>query len=161
VTTVFGSGSDPFQPSVIPFNVCMVASVYLIGVALVQPWRSQRVTAMVRVGSDNAYGIYLSQLLFITLLADHGWDRLTTKISWPLVMLVTVVIVYCSAIVLTSLLARTPLAVPLTGRKQVPWSTLIPRRWRAKPDAAPEAAAPRPLESAALATGPPAGPDPA
>jgi hypothetical protein len=28
---------------------------------------------------------------------------------------------------LTSLLARTPLAVPLTGRQQQPWATLWPR----------------------------------
>jgi hypothetical protein len=34
------------------------------------------------------------------------------------------------------LLARTPLAVPLTGRKQVPWSTLIPRQWRREPTVA-------------------------
>jgi hypothetical protein len=47
---------------------------------------------------------------------------------------ITVIIVYFSAIVLTSLLARTPLAVPLTGRKQVPLSTLIPPQWRPRHD---------------------------
>ena len=40
----------------------------------------------------------------------------------------TVAIVFACGIMLTSVLARTPLAVPLTGRKQQPWSTLIPRR---------------------------------
>ena len=130
VSTLLGSGSDPFQPSVIPFNVGAIACVYLAGVALVQPWRSRRVKAWVRVGVDNAYGVYLSQLLFITFLNDHGWRNLSERISWPVVILVTVVIVYACGVVLTSLLARTPLAVPLTGRKQVP---LIPPRWRAGP----------------------------
>jgi len=157
VTTVLGSGSDPFQPSVIPFNIGAIACVYLVGVALVQPWRSRRVKAWVRSGVDNAYGIYLSQLLFITALNDHGWGRLCEVISWPLVILLTVAIVYACALMLTSLLARTPLAVPLTGRKQVPWSTLIPRSWRdARPPAGParpEAAAPRTPEPAALAGG--------
>jgi peptidoglycan/LPS O-acetylase OafA/YrhL len=157
VTTVLGSGSDPFQPSVIPFNIGAIACVYLVGVALVQPWRSRRVKAWVRSGVDNAYGIYLSQLLFITALNDHGWGRLCEVISWPLVILLTVAIVYACALMLTSLLARTPLAVPLTGRKQVPWSTLIPRLWRdgrsAAGPARPEAVAPRTPEPATLAGG--------
>jgi peptidoglycan/LPS O-acetylase OafA/YrhL len=157
VTSVLGSGSDPFQPSVIPFNVGAIACVYLIGVALVQPWRSPRVRAWVRSGSDNSYGIYLTQLLFITSLSDHHWIRLTRVVSWPLVIVLTVVIVYACAVVLTSLLARTPLAVPLTGRKQVPWSTLIPRQWRREPTVAapvvlaPPEAAPRLPEPATLA----------
>ncbi len=132
-TTVLGSGSDPFQPSVIPFNIGAIACGYLLGVALVQPWRSQRVRAMVRSGSNNAYGVYLSQFLFITYLRDRNWSRLNEVISWPVVTVVTVVIVYACAVLLTSLLARTPLAVPLTGRPQVPWSTLIPRQWRPGP----------------------------
>jgi len=146
VTTVLGSGSDPFQPSVIPFNIGAIACGYLLGVALVQPWRSQRVRAWVRSGSNNAYGIYLSQFLFITYLRDRNWSRLNEVISWPVVTVVTVVIVYACAVLLTSLLARTPLAVPLTGRPQVPWSTPIPRQWRARP-AAPHAARPVPAES--------------
>ncbi len=144
VTTVLGSGSDPFQPSVIPFNICAIACGYLAGVALVQPWRSQRVRAWVRSGSNNAYGIYLSQFLFIMLLNDHHWGRLNEVISWPVVMVLTVVIVYACAVMLTSLLARTPLAVPLTGRTQVPWSTLVPRQWRAGATATAAAARARP-----------------
>jgi peptidoglycan/LPS O-acetylase OafA/YrhL len=139
ITTVLGSGSDPFQPSVIPFNIGAIACGYLAGVALVQPWRSGRVLALVRSGSNNAYGIYLSQFLFITLLNDHHWSRLNEVIWWPGVIVLTVVIVYACAVVLTSLLARTPLAVPLTGRTQVPWSTLIPTQWRPGPTATPAA----------------------
>lgn len=60
VTTVLGSGSDPFQPSVIPFNVGAVTCVYLAGVTLMQPRRSRRAKAVVRFGSENAYGIYQS-----------------------------------------------------------------------------------------------------
>jgi peptidoglycan/LPS O-acetylase OafA/YrhL len=152
VTTVLGSGSDPFQPSVVPFNIGAIACGYLLGVALVQPWRSPRVRALVRSGSNNAYGIYLSQFLFITLLNDHHWSRLNEVIWWPVVIVVTVVIVYACAVVLTSLLARTPLAVPLTGRAQVPWSTLLPRPWRAAPASAdrvrpdaPESILPEPV----------------
>jgi peptidoglycan/LPS O-acetylase OafA/YrhL len=125
---VLGSGNDPFQPSVIPFNVGAITCGYLAGVALVRPWRSRRTKAVVRSGSDNAYGIYLTQMLFITALVWLGWGHLTSTIPWPLLCLLTVAIVFACGMTLTSVLARTPLAVPLTGRKQQPWSTLIPRR---------------------------------
>lgn len=93
VITVLGSGSDPFQPSVIPFNVGAVTCGYLAGVALVRPGRSRRVKAVV--------------------------------------CLATVAIVFPAGIALTSVLARTPLAVPLTGRTQVPWRR--PRRFPPHP----------------------------
>jgi peptidoglycan/LPS O-acetylase OafA/YrhL len=143
VTTVLGSGSDPFQPSVIPFNVGVITCGYLAGVALVRPWRSRRTKALVRVGSDDAYGIYLSQMLFIATLSSLGWERLDSVLPWPVVCLLAVVIVFSCAIALTGLLARTPLAVPLTGRKQQPWSTLIPRRRPIEPGQAdPDLAGP-------------------
>ena len=78
VITVLGSGSDPFQPSIIPFNVGAVTCGYLAGVALVRPGRSRRVKAVVRSGSDNAYGVYLSHMLFIITLTWVGWGR-----EWP------------------------------------------------------------------------------
>jgi peptidoglycan/LPS O-acetylase OafA/YrhL len=121
VTTVLGSGSDPFQPSLIPFNVGAVTCGYLAGVALVRPGRSRRVRAMVRSGSDNAYGIYLSHMLFLIALTWAGWGKLSSVIPWPVLCLVTVVIVLAAGMALTGIVARTPLAVPLTGRSRVPW----------------------------------------
>ncbi len=131
VITVLGSGSDPFQPSVIPFNVGAVTCGYLAGVALVRPGRSRRVKAVVRSGSDNAYGVYLSHMLFILTLTWVGWGRLSSVIPWPVLCLAAVAIVFPSGIALTSVLARTPLAVPLTGRTQVPWRQ--PRRFPPHP----------------------------
>jgi peptidoglycan/LPS O-acetylase OafA/YrhL len=130
--TVFGSGNDPFQPSVIPFNVGVITCGYLAGVALVRPGRSRRTQAAVRIGSDNSYGIYLSQMLFLVIMTTAGWPRLDSVLPWPLVCLLLVAVVFACCITLTALLARTPLAVPLTGRKQQPWSTLLPRRERAE-----------------------------
>jgi len=128
VTTVLGAGNDAFQPSVIPFNVGAITCGYLAGVALVRPGRSRRTKTVVRMGSDDAYGIYLSQMLFILALTWLGWGKLGAVVPWPLLCLATVGVVLVCCIALTSLLARTPLAVPLTGRKQVPWPSLRPRR---------------------------------
>jgi hypothetical protein len=144
-THALGYGSDPFQPSVIPFNVCVIGFGYLIGMFLVRPWRSRRTRAAVRIGSDNAYGIYLAQMIFITSLGALGWKAF---VGWaPLWVWVplTVAIAYFGGILLTALLARTPLAVPLTGRQQQPWRTLLPRRVpapAAAPATAPAATAP-------------------
>jgi len=121
VTTVLGSGNDPFQPSVIPFNIGAITCGYLAAVALVRPGRSRRTKAAVRVGADDAYGIYLSHMLIITALTWLGWGKLSTVIPWPLLCAATVGIVFACCLALTGLLARTPLAVPLTGRTRVPW----------------------------------------
>jgi peptidoglycan/LPS O-acetylase OafA/YrhL len=153
VTTLLGSGNDPFQPSVIPFNIGAITCGYLAGVALVQPWRSRRAKAAVRVGSDDAYGIYLSQMLFITALVWLGWGKLSSTVPWPLLCLLTVGIVFACCIALTGLLARTPLAVPLTGRTQVPWPWQRPREAVAPHEAAAphETAAPHEAPREAVA----------
>jgi peptidoglycan/LPS O-acetylase OafA/YrhL len=125
VLSVLGSSSDPFQPAVIPFNVGAIACIYLIGVVLVDRRRSRRTRAVVRSGSDNAYGVYLAQMIFITLLTRFGWQRLEVALPWPVLSAITVAIVFLSCVALTAILARTSLAKPLTGRTQVPW-----RLWR-------------------------------
>jgi peptidoglycan/LPS O-acetylase OafA/YrhL len=116
ITTVLGSTTDPFQPSVIPFNIGAIACLYLVGTFLV---RSGRTPKIVRMGSDNSYGVYLSHMLFIVGLYWLGWQHLTATIPWPLLCLITMPVVYLASFGLTSLLALTPLAVPLTGRAQV------------------------------------------
>jgi peptidoglycan/LPS O-acetylase OafA/YrhL len=124
VTAVLGSGSDPFQPSVVPFNAGAVACVYLAGVALARPRHSRLARAVVRSGVDNAYGIYLSQLLFLLALSWAGWGSLSATVPWPMLCLATVAIVFACGMALTSVLARTPLAMPLTGHPQVRWRPL-------------------------------------
>jgi peptidoglycan/LPS O-acetylase OafA/YrhL len=124
VTTVLGSTSDPFQPSVIPFNIGAIACGYLAGIALVRTGRSRFTKTVVRMGSDNAYGVYLSHLLVINALIWLRWGHLGSVLPWPVLCLLTVGIIIACCVPLTALLARTPLAVPLTGRKRVPW----PRR---------------------------------
>ena len=129
VVSWLGSSSDPFQPIVIPFNVGAIACIYLVGVVLVHRRRSRRTRAVVQSGSDNSYGIYLSQVLCITILSWLGWQHLNADLPWPLVSMITVVLVFLACIALTELLARTPLAKPLTGRSRVPWrrgSTAMP-----------------------------------
>ncbi|MGD0702549.1 MAG: acyltransferase [Trebonia sp.] len=139
VTSALGSGyralaagSSPYLPGLIPFNIGVIACGYLAGVALVRPGRSRLTRAAVRSGADNAYGIYLSQMLVISTLMWLGWRNLSSVIPWPLLCLLTVIIVIACCGPLTALLARTPLAASLTGRRPVPWRKPGGRR-RAEP----------------------------
>jgi peptidoglycan/LPS O-acetylase OafA/YrhL len=135
VTSALGSGysalaagSSAFLPTVIPFNVGAIACGYLAGLTLVRPGRSRLTRAVVRSGADNAYGVYLSQMLVISTLVWLGWRNLSSVIPWPLVSLLAVGIVFACCVPLTALLARTPLAAPLTGRRRVPWHESGSRR---------------------------------
>jgi peptidoglycan/LPS O-acetylase OafA/YrhL len=128
VTSPFGQGYRALAhgynyavASVIPFNIGAIACGYLAGVALVRPGRSTATKAVVRAGVDDAYGIYLSHVLVLTTLTWLGFRRLDSVIPWPLVCLLSVGIVIACCVPLTELLARTPLATPLTGRPRVPW----------------------------------------
>jgi len=97
----------------------------------VRPERSRFVKAVVRSGSDNAYGVYLAHILVITTLVRLGWRNLGAAVPWPLLCLLTAGIVVACCVPATALLARTPLAVPLTGRRRVPWRRPAgPRRAR-------------------------------
>jgi peptidoglycan/LPS O-acetylase OafA/YrhL len=125
VTSVLGSTSDPFQPSVIPFNIGAIACGYLAGIALVRPGRSRFTRAVVRSGSDDAYGIYLSHLLVLNALLWLGWKNVASLVPWPVFTVMTLGIVIACCVPLTELLSRTPLAVALTGRKQVPWPAWV------------------------------------
>ena len=126
----------------------MIALGYLAGMWLVRPWRSRRTKAAVRIGSDNAYGIYLAQMIFITSVGALGWKAFVDRAPFWVWVPLTVAIAYFGGILLTALLARTPLAVPLTGRKQQPWRTLLPQRAPTAVASGPEpepAAAPEPV----------------
>jgi hypothetical protein len=51
-------------------------------------------SAWVRSGSDNAYGVSLSHMLFIITLTWAGWGRLSSVIPWPVLCLASVAIVF-------------------------------------------------------------------
>jgi len=119
VVSWFGSSSDPFQPVVIPWNIGAIASIYLLGVWLVGRQRATRTRLLTKMGSDDSYGVYLSQLVFITALGWLGWRHLNVYMPWPILSLITVVLVFTACIVLTELLARTALSKALTGRSRI------------------------------------------
>jgi peptidoglycan/LPS O-acetylase OafA/YrhL len=121
------TGTLVFAPAMIPFNVGAILCVYLLGVYLVAPQRRIRTRAMVQSGSDNSYGVYLSQMIWIPFLLrirNHfGWH-----IPWELGVPLALFVVYFVGFIFTALAARTVLAKALTGRSQATWRSLMPKR---------------------------------
>jgi len=120
-------GGDPFSPVVVPYDVGAIFCVYLLGVFLVSPRRSLRTRAITQSGSDAAYGIYLSQMVWILFL--HRWTLkwgILSHVPWLVMMLFALIFAYMTGFLFSALVARTPLARALVGRSQVPWNTLIP-----------------------------------
>jgi hypothetical protein len=81
-----------------------------------------------------------------------GWTTFVGRAPFWVWLPLTVAIAYFGGILLTALLARTPLAVPLTGRKQEPWRTLLPRRAPAPEPVPAPAPSPEPVPAALAGT---------
>lgn len=117
---------SPFSIAVLPYNICATLSVYLLGVWLVSPRRSWRTRAIVQSGSDNSYGIYLSQMIWIpALLRLRAFTGV--HLPWLAALIVAAVITFALGWIFSSLAARTPLARALSGRAQTTWRSLIPQ----------------------------------
>lgn len=124
------TGTEVFSPAIVPYNVGAILCVYLLGVYLVSPRRGLFTRAAVQSGSDNSYGVYLSQMIWIPLLVRLR-THFAINIAWEFAAPLALVIVYTLGFIFTAIMARTPLARAVTGRGRAQWSTLRPHRVRA------------------------------
>jgi len=122
------TGTNIFSPAILPFNIGAILCVYLLGVFLVSPRRRERTRAMVKSGSDNSYGVYLSQMLWIPLLVRIR-NSLGFHIPWGVAAPLALILVYFMGYVFTALMARTPVARAVTGRGQESWGSLRPKHY--------------------------------
>jgi hypothetical protein len=88
---------------------------------------------MVKSGSDNSYGVYLSQMLWIPLLVRLR-NSLGFHIPWGVAVPLALILVYFMGYVFTALMARTPVARAVTGRGQESWSSLRPKHYEVRHD---------------------------
>lgn len=120
----FGYESDPFQPIVVPFNIGAILSIYLLGLRLVRAPQGSLTRRAIMSGSDNSYGIYTAQLLFLNGLLWLGFGSLSNHFPWWIVVLVATAITFSGSWLLTAVLARTRFAAALTGRRRQSWRSL-------------------------------------
>jgi peptidoglycan/LPS O-acetylase OafA/YrhL len=122
------TGSRVFSPLIVPYDIGAILCVYLLGVYLVSSRRRLRTRAAVQSGSDNSYGVYLSQMIWIPILVRLRGD-LGLHVPWPIAAPAALVIVYFLGFFFTAVVARTPLAKAVTGRSRASWASLWPRRF--------------------------------
>jgi peptidoglycan/LPS O-acetylase OafA/YrhL len=128
-------GGNPFAAAVIPYDVGAIILVYLFGVYLVSPKRSARTRAVVASGSEAAYGIYVSQVVWILWFQRWGQQfNLLHSVPWIVTTLCAVVFTYLVGWLFSALVARTPLARAVVGRSQQPWHTLFWWRHHVDPE---------------------------
>jgi peptidoglycan/LPS O-acetylase OafA/YrhL len=113
--------ADPFQPVVIPLFLCLIGAIYLLGVVVAHPRAPAWIRSAAKSGADNSFGIYLSQVLFLSIISMLGWGKLATSLSWPVVVLGAVLVVFVCSAALTSVLARLPGARATCGRPRQQW----------------------------------------
>ncbi len=123
------TGSNVFAPFILPYNIGAILCVYLLGVFLVAPRRGPLTRSLVQSGSDNSYGVYLSQMIWIPILG-RVFGALHLNWPWELRAPLALVIVYSMGLLLSTILARTPVSKAVVGRSRVSWATLRPHRVR-------------------------------
>ena len=134
-----GDPSDPFQPIEIPLYLGLITVIYLLGVLMGDERRPRWLRSLVQAGADYSYGIYLSQVLFLTALTWLGWASLDRYLPWPVVTLAGIVVVFAGSGLLSALLARLPGARGTAGIPRRPWRAVrapaaprVPRPPRAR-----------------------------
>jgi peptidoglycan/LPS O-acetylase OafA/YrhL len=124
------TGGYVYSPAILPYNIGAILCVYLLGVFLVSPERRMRTRAIVKSGSDNSYGVYLSQMLWIPILLRVR-GRIGIQIPWVIAAPLALVLVYFMGYFFTALITRTPLAKAVAGRSRQSWSSLAPKHYPA------------------------------
>jgi peptidoglycan/LPS O-acetylase OafA/YrhL len=114
----YAGAVTPLQPIVMVWGVAVCFAFLGIGTVWADRRRPNGIgTRFVNVASDRSFGIFLSHPLFIWLLLWVGDDWFEKNMPTPWLTLVIYLLVVAGAIVLTEIARRTPLSLPLTGRR--------------------------------------------
>jgi peptidoglycan/LPS O-acetylase OafA/YrhL len=128
----YTSAVTPLQPIIMVWAAVVCFALLAIGTVWADRRRPDGIgTRFVNVASDRSFGIFLSHPLFIWLLLWVGNDWFQKNVPTPWLTLVIYVLVVAGAIVLTEIARRTPLSLPLTGRRfGGRWFRTTPRQTR-------------------------------
>jgi len=111
---------DPLQPSVVPWTVAVTLGLYAVGIVYARSRRpGTRLATFVDQASVASFGVFLVHPLFLNTLLGRwlswGYSSLDPTLSGVLAWAGTLVLSYAFA----ALVIRTPLALPLAGRKRL------------------------------------------
>jgi peptidoglycan/LPS O-acetylase OafA/YrhL len=112
------SANAVVQPAMAASCVAAIIALYLVGLR----WASgkRRGEALVRLGSEISFGVYLAHPLVLQVLLDHGLGNGQQSVPAPVATALAAVGAAGGAIAVCLVLRRTPAAPVLTGRPRVP-----------------------------------------
>jgi len=118
VGKTYSAAGTPLQPILMVWGGAVALAFLAIGTW----WADRRRpdgfgTRFVRLASDRSFGIFLSHPLAIWILLWIGNDYFQKVIPTPWLTPVIYLMVIASAIIITEIARRTPLSLPLTGRR--------------------------------------------
>ncbi len=114
------SAFDPLQPSVAPWTIAVTLGLYAVGGLYARSRRpGTRLATFVDQASVASFGVFLVHPLFLNTLLGRwfswGYSFLNPTLSGVVAWAATLVLSYAFA----ALVVRTPLALPLAGRKRL------------------------------------------
>jgi peptidoglycan/LPS O-acetylase OafA/YrhL len=120
--SVFGMSlyhaGTPLQPIEMVWSIAVALGFLAVGTYYADRRRpSSFLARALDTGSDRSFGVFLSHPLFIWLLLWVGDDWLESVVPTPWLTPVTYILVILFSLGLTELARRSPLSLPLTGRK--------------------------------------------
>jgi peptidoglycan/LPS O-acetylase OafA/YrhL len=114
-----GNASKPLQPVVLLWSVCVVLAFVAVGglIADATDPASRLQRAIYRI-SDRSFGVFLVHPLFIWLLLRVGGKWVPETIPAPWLTFAVFAAAVLASYVVADLARRTPLSLPLTGRRR-------------------------------------------
>jgi peptidoglycan/LPS O-acetylase OafA/YrhL len=111
---------DPLQPSVVPWSLAVTLGLYALGCGYAQ-WRraGSRLVRFVDYAALASFGVFLVHPLFLDVLLgrwlSYGYSSIDPTLSGVLAWIGALLLSF----VFAALVIRTPLALPLTGRRRL------------------------------------------
>jgi peptidoglycan/LPS O-acetylase OafA/YrhL len=114
----YSKTGTPLQPMIMVWGIAVSFGFLALGTL----WSDRRKpdgfgTKFVRLASDRSFGIFLSHPLAIWILLWIGDDFVESAVPKPWLTPVIYLLVIASAISITEVARRTPLSLPLSGRR--------------------------------------------
>jgi peptidoglycan/LPS O-acetylase OafA/YrhL len=110
--------ADVLQPVMLPWTLVVTSGLLALGLRYALRRRPGPLAAAVSEGSRISFGVFLVHPLVITLLLTTPVDRVLAAPGQPLTTVLLWVGTVLISIAVVEVFVRTPLSLPLTGRRR-------------------------------------------
>ena len=110
--------ADVLQPVMLPWALAVTAGLLAIGLRYARRRRPGHLASAVSEGSRISFGVFLVHPLVITLLLGNHVGGLLQAAGQPAMSLLLWLVTVLASVAAVEVVARTPLSLPLTGRRR-------------------------------------------